>query len=136
MEFEFKPDLKKGKRNRLRVGQKVEAKQQMVDWHASHLSWCAGKPVHGDSAYDIGQKEVRIEDLSFVYIWTFAKLSGKMPTGTVVRYGALDDTYDEDGKILDRKNVFVEFKVRTAFGVLKYSCYSYESELKKIVNKK
>lgn len=123
------PRLKKGKRNRFKIGQSVVSKPRLVDWHATHLSWCAGAPVRDDSAYDVGQKEIRVEDLNFVYLWTWAKLSGKMPTGKVKHYGASDDTKDKNGNRLDRKNVFVEFKVRTSFGNVKYECYVNEPDL-------
>ena len=130
MSFTRNPDFSKGKKNRLKVGQKVVARPKLVDWNASHLSWCAGKPVRGDSSYNDGQLEIGPEELSFVYIWTNAKLSGKMPVGVVTHYGADDDTKNSKGeKIVGRKNVFVEFKVRTSFGNLKYGCYVPETDL-------
>lgn len=36
-------DLIKGKNNRLKIGQKVELKQQYIDWNCNHLTWMFGK---------------------------------------------------------------------------------------------
>jgi hypothetical protein len=123
----FGPDLKKGKKNKLKVGQKVVAKQRLVDWTASHLCWCVGKLVKDDSAYDKGQTEIPLESLDYVYMWSGAKLSGKMPTGVVTHYGMADN----DDRI-DRKNVYIEFTFKTGLGNLKYGCYVHEKDLELI----
>ena len=37
--YDWMDDQKKGKKNKLRVGDKVRAKPSWVDWHSSHIAW-------------------------------------------------------------------------------------------------
>jgi len=120
-------DHKKGKRNKLRVGDKVRAKQTWVDWHSSRISWLFGKRVENDGSYLKNEKEIPLESLSEAHFLTYSKLSGKMPTGVISRYGA-DDNDDN----ISRKNVYVTFTLDTELGDIQYSCYVAEKDLELI----
>jgi hypothetical protein len=114
----------KGKKNKLKIGQKVRALPSLVKWHASHLSWSLGLAITEDGAYDKGQREIPLESMENVYVWSGAYLSGKMPTGVVDRYGAPDN---DDG--IDRNNVYVEFTFKTGLGNIKYGTYVHERDV-------
>ena len=127
----------KGRLNKIKIGQKVKARQRLVDWYSSHLVWGFGHPVNDDPSYVSGEKEIRNESLARVYSWTLAKLSGKMPTGIVTHYGA-DGDWDDKKKenIRGRKCVWVEFTFKTELGDLNYGSYVSEKDLEAIKNKK
>ena len=125
---------KKSKSNRLKVGQKVRAKNSLVNWHATNLTWSYGIPAN-DPGYDKDDNEIGPEDLPQVYAWAGALISGKMPKGTVTHYGAKD----WDNKLLchvDRKCVWVEFKFKTELGTITNGVYVSEEDLEPIKKKK
>ncbi len=111
----------KGKKNQMKIGDKVRAKSTWVDWHASNIAWLFCAPN------DKGEKEIRNENLSEVYFLLNAKLGNKRPTGVISRYGCFDN--DDD---IDRKNVFVTFTLDTEFGDVQYSCYVHEKDVEVI----
>ena len=119
----------KGKYNRLKIGQKVRAKKELIDWHASHLCWSYSRLMNGTDGYMDGDREIEVADLPKVYVWSFAKLSKKIPTGVVKHYGAGDN---DDG--VDRKNVWVEFTFKTELGAIPYGTYVSEKDV--TLNKK
>ena len=122
--YDSDEDETKGKKNKLKIGQKVKAKQNLVDWFSSHFSWSYGKKIQNDDSYGEGEKEIGTEDLPKLYIWSWAKLSRKSPVGVVMHYGAEDN---DEG--IDRKNVCVEFTLRTGFGNIVDGVYVYEKDL-------
>ena len=124
------PDQKPGKKNRLKVGQRVTAKSDWLDWHLSHLNWLYGVAVNDDKAYDPGQSEIRVESLSAVFFLIHHHLSNKMPRGIVFGYAAFDDI------VKGRKNVRVEFSVKTDLGIIKYTSICSENQLNVVKNKK
>ena len=52
----FARDAEPGKGNTLRVGDEVEVKPSMIEWYASHLSWCYGQRVAGDRRTSPGRR--------------------------------------------------------------------------------
>ena len=119
--YDWMDDQKKGKKNKLKVGDKVRAKKTWVDWHSSNIAWLFA------ALREDGEREIREQDLSQVYFLCSAKLSGKMPTGVISRYGA-DDNDDN----ISRKNVYVTFTLNTELGDIQYSCYVAEKDLELI----
>jgi hypothetical protein len=117
----------KGKKNKLKIGDTVRAKPSWVDWHSSRISWLFGKRVENDGSYLENEKEIPLESLSEAHFLTYSKLSGKMPTGIISRYGA-DDNDDN----ISRKNVYVTFTLNTELGDIQYSCYVAEKDLELI----
>ncbi len=125
-------DIGPGKKNKLRVGNKVKAKPELIDWHVKHLSWCFGSTHELDNAYSKGEKEIKEENFGQVYLILKAKLSGEMPFGTVTHFGSMD-TCDDTGKLIEgRKCVWVKFKTKTKFGTFNYQAYFSESQLVKV----
>lgn len=128
--FTKHPDLVKGKKNRLKVAQRVRAKQKVVDWHSSHLTWCYGRVPLIPGEYSPGEKELHVEDLDEVLFWATVKLSEKMPEGLVSHYGS-----HEDGE-RERKYVFVNFIIKTTIGILTVGTYVEEKDLTLVRKKK
>lgn len=120
----------KGKRNKLKLGDRVKAKQSLVDWCSSHLSWSYGRKTN-DPAYSKDEKEISVEDLSSVYLWSLAKLGNKMPRGAVDHYGASDN---DEG--VDRNNVYINFTFKTELGNMEYGAYVHEKDLELVKRKK
>lgn len=122
----------KGKKNRISVDNKVLAKQSLVDWHASHLSWSYGRLVENDNAYGKEEKEISLQDLPSVYFWVYAKVNNKIPVGRVLGFGDIDNN-----KGIDRNCVYVEFELKTEFGNIVETIYVDEDNIsKKKKNKK
>lgn len=123
MNFDLKPDLKRGRSNKLKVGQKVTASKRLVEWYATHTNCC-----WGIKDLETGDKEVPKVSLRACYSWVRAYLTGELPKGTVKYYGASDDWSEKAKKnIKNRKNVWVEFKFKTTeFG--NETCGHYVSE--------
>jgi hypothetical protein len=120
--------VKKGKANKLKIGQKVEASPHLVDWYSGHLSWLFGQDKNGKDGYNKGEKEILEESLRDVYAWSNAKLGGLMPHGIVSHYGDYDCDI-KTGKTLKRKNVYVDFIFKTEIGDIEYGAYFSESDL-------
>lgn len=124
----------KGRLNKLKVGQRVRAKPSLVDWFSSHLCFSYSRCLPSDEGYNKGEREIAVEDLDMIYVWSRAKLSGKMPTGVVSHYGGED--LNEDGKeYANRKCVWVDFTFRTELGYIKDGTYVSERDLE-LVKKK
>lgn len=113
--------LTKGKKNKLKVGQKVKAKPSLIHWHATHLCWSLSTPAPNNSGYDKNDREIEEDNLKDVYVWSRAKLSGEMPFGIVSHYGS----EDEFGK----KPVWVEFTFKTELGNIPLGTYVEEKYL-------
>ena len=111
-------DLKAGEGNKLKVGQKVKATKHLVNWTTSHISWLHGVSVSKDSTYREGEKEIQEKSLPEIYAWIDAKLTGDMPRGVVKHYGGTDEG--------TKKCLYVEFKFKTAIGVVTISEYASE----------
>jgi len=120
-------DKTKGKKNKFNVDQKVMAKQSLIDWHSSYLCWSYGRKAPENAGYGEGEKEIDVEDLPKVYIWSLYRLSGKTLSGVVSHYGARDN---EEG--VDRKNVWVIFTFKTELGNIKYGTYVHEKDLMRV----
>lgn len=127
MNFYTESDKKKGKKNKLKIGQKVKALPNLVDWHARRLSWSYGKKVSDDQSYNEGEKEISLENLRDVYFWTFSYLSGKMPKGVIDHYGSEGN---DDG--IDRKSVWVVFTLKTKFGKIVHETFVDEKNLEAV----
>lgn len=116
-------DIKKSKHNRFKVGQKVKAKPALVNWYSTHLCWTFGSTApKGDRAYSENEKEIQLKDLRDVYAWIDARLSARMPMGTVSHYGSKEDDSN-------RLNVYVSFKFKTRLGIITYGTYVQEKDL-------
>lgn len=123
---------KRGKGNRLKIGDVVQVKPECVKWHATHLAWCYAKPAPKDDGYSEGDKEIDPESLSSVLGWAHAHFTARCPIGIVTHYGATDD-----GKVKDRKNVYVQLMFRVGSIRIPYGTYLAEHSLwKKKVDKK
>lgn len=112
---------KRGKRNKLKIGDKVISTKEDVDWNASHLCWSFGRDASSKEGYSEGEREFGIEDLRIVGSHIWYMLSNKQPRGTVLGFGAKDN---DNG--IDRNNVYVEFDFKTPFGNFKYGAYKHE----------
>lgn len=119
-------DIKKGKKNKLKIGDKVKAKQSLVDYQTSHI--CTSYSVPGENSYD---RIIHKDHFQAIYLWLRAKLTGEMPVGTVEHYGM-----DGDGKERGLKCVYIRFKVKTDIGTLVDDMYFGENDLEKIKTKK
>jgi hypothetical protein len=119
----------KGKKNRLLLGEKVQATPEMVDWYARHFVWSYGAPAPEGQGYSKGEKEIRFQDLASVYVWSLARISGKCPRGITKHYGA---EADEPGK----KCIWVEFTFKTELGDIAYRTYVDEKNLKSLKRKR
>ena len=113
----------KGKRNKIRIGQKVRAKKSLIDWYAHRLYWLFGR-VTDNEAYTKGEMEVSQQDLDKIYALTWAKLGNKTPSGVVAHYGCPDN---DDG--VDRKNLWVNFIFKTELGDIEYGTYIHEENV-------
>jgi hypothetical protein len=120
---------KPGKKNKLKVGQKVRALPQLVDWFASHLTWSYGKKASGKDGYGEGEREIRVEDLPQVYVWIHSKLSKKMPIGIVSHFGNSDYSQKSGKPLAGRKCVWIDFKFKTELGEATYGTYVSERDL-------
>lgn len=108
------------KKNKLKLGQKVKARQSLVDWNVNHLCWSYGKLVENEDGREKGERDIREQDLSHVYFWTWCKLSKKLPTGTVQCIGSkIDDLYCW----------YVEFTINTDLGKISRSACVEEKDL-------
>ena len=114
---------KKGRDNRFKIGQKVRAKPYLVDWNASHLAFCYGRKPK-DGGYHPEEKELHLEDLWKVYLWTRAYLTQEMPIGKVIGYGSLDGS-DKPY----HKNLFVKFTFETEIKSNTYDTFVAEKDL-------
>jgi hypothetical protein len=115
---------KKGKKNKLKVEDKVQAKPELVKWYVEHLNELNLVPGH---------TELMEKDYGDVANWLSHYLTKKMPVGKVLAYGAADiePSKEDPNKWVDAKdlnNVYVEFKMR--YG--KYRTYVSERSLKKV----
>lgn len=128
--FIYESDKKKGKKNKLKVGQKVRARSSLVDWYSSHLVWSYSRAPKNSDGYTDGEKEIDVSDLPKIYAWARARLMNKMPVGVVTHYGA----HDNDDKI-DRKNVGVVFTFKTEMGNITYNTYVQEKDLETVVKR-
>lgn len=117
-----------GNLNKLKIGQKVRATPRLVDWFSSHFSWAYGSTPPENTGYCEGEKEIRVENMNSLFIWSWAKLSGKMPTGVVTHYGA-EDWDEKSKKHVNRKCVWVVFTLRTGFGNVTNGTYVSELDL-------
>ena len=131
----MEPHQIKSKTNKLKIGQRVRALEPLVDWQSRHLVWCYARPADGLDGYSKGDKEIGISDLAKVYMWVEAKLSGKLPNGIVKSYGS-EETYEEKGKSVRRKCVWVVFTFETGLGPLQYGLYVNEKNIKSIDRRK
>lgn len=120
----FGSDKVKGKKNKLKIGQKVRAKKDLVDWYSSHFCWSYDKKILNDRSYCEGEKEICLENLPALYIWSWAKLSGQMPEGVITHYGA-----DDNNEGINRKNVWIVFTLKSGFGYVTDGCYVSEKSL-------
>ena len=129
---------KKGKDNKLKPGNVVMAKPRLVEWHATHLTWCYGKHVKDDKSYSEGEKEIDPENIKTVLAWTHAHTTARMPLGIVTHYGSHDGTEKgKDQQGLDRKCVWVEFVFKVGSLRIRYGTYCNEQDLwKKRLDKK
>lgn len=124
----------KSRFNKIKVGDKVEISNRAIDWYTEHLTWLYGRAVNGDKAYDSNDKEIASKDLSEVYAWVGARLSGKKPVGIVTHYGERDHD-NKSGKSLKKKYVHVTLTFKTGAGIIKNSVYVSERDLKVLKKK-
>ncbi len=116
-----------GKKNKLKLGQRVWVKFETVKWHATHLCFCFSEP-----SKDLpNEGEISEESIEDVYLRVRAFLLGKSLKGTVTHYGAPDND-----KNIDRKNVFVVIEHDTELGKREDGFYIEEKHLKPIKKKK
>jgi hypothetical protein len=115
---------KKGKKNKLKIGDKVQATQNLVSYYVTHLN---------ENFLVPSKTEFKEESYPDIANWLSAHLTKKLPKGKVIGYGATacypskkDSNKWEDKK--DELNVCVEFKMR--YG--KYRAYYSENNLKRI----
>ena len=119
--------LKPGKKNKLKIGQKVQATLDFIDWKIRHLSWCYGVRVENDTSYGDNEKEIRIQDLPIIYALLSSFYTGEMPVGVVTEFGSIENGL---------KFVRVIFWFKTDCGLLKYETYVDEYQLVKYGKKK
>lgn len=124
----------KGKLNKLKVGQKVQAKPSLVDWYANHLTFCYGKRVSPDDSGS-DEKEIPSESLEKVFIWSRAKLGNLMPKGAVSHFGS-EDWSDKLQRHINRKCVWVDFTFFTELGIIKEGIYVSEKNVVALPKKK
>jgi hypothetical protein len=105
-------EFAKGKKNKLNVGDKVEAKPELVLWHATNLcgSYLAG-----------GLGEFQTKDHRDVAGWLSAQITQKMPKGTILSFGSHED---------DRDLSYIRVEFKTRYG--KISTYVSEKDVKKV----
>jgi hypothetical protein len=118
----------RGKLNRLTIGREVQATVGLVDWYSKHLVWFYGAPVGNDPAYPEDGREIAISDLTKVYVWARAKLSGELPKGIVSHYGSVEG-------IPNKKCVWVRFLFKTELGPIEYGTYVGENRVKLLKKK-
>ena len=94
--------FKKGKKNKLKIGDKVQITREQVEWFSNNLAWLYGlwktDEYHKDEKY----REIPAAKSEEVLFWMVAYHAKIKPRGKVTRYGADDDIKE------GRKNVRVE----------------------------
>ena len=130
-------DSKPGKKNKVRVGQKVKLVTEGMKWYAYHLSWSMGENKHGKDGYSKGEKEIPANSLMDVYFILSCHLSSNMPYGFVSHFGSEGD-YDKNGKYSEQlKCVWVDFyRNDPEFGLIEWGTYVSEKDLVRVVPKK
>lgn len=121
-------DLVKGKKNRLKVGQKVKAKLSLAKYYVQHVVESYGVHMEGHSG-----KEIREQDLPEIYAWIGAHISKTVPVGVVKHYGC--EETGADNKQTGRKFVAVEFIFNTGLGPFEYGTYVSEKDLAAVKTK-
>lgn len=109
-------NLIKGKKNRIKIGDKVQLKPNYVNYIAGHIS----------SLYKVGD-EIPEGYVREIYHWLRAYTLKAMPYGVVRGYGAKED--DDTNKTSDRKFVCVEFSFNGEKKVFRASTYVSEKDL-------
>lgn len=114
---------KKGKANKLNVGDKVQMTPEALSWYVAHLN----SNYKRSSAEEIDE-----EDYETVASWLYAKIKNKMPKGKVIGYGssAYGPTKDDPETWVELKNqqcVYVELSL----AYCKYRTYMHERDLVK-----
>jgi hypothetical protein len=116
----------KRKNNKLKIGDRVQARPELVGWYVSHMNenWKVG-----------GATEIKPDAYADVAGWLSAHLTEKMPVGKVVGYGSRAagpiNNGDPASKWVELDNescVRIDFKLR--YG--KYSTYVHERDVKKV----
>lgn len=106
----------KGKKNKLKINDKVEISSNCVAWFANHL--VDNYSIKFDSYYG---REIELKNLNEIHGWITAFLSKKNPIGKVVGYGSEDEFKGYNC-----------IRVETKFKHGKISSYLSEKDLKKI----
>jgi hypothetical protein len=117
-------NLVKGKKNKLRIGDKVEMTQEQIKFYCENIN---------DLFLASTQTELEATDYASVAGFYHAILTGIMPKGKVLGFGATDSGPESKGShkwvdLKDQKTVRVTFKLK--YGT--YSAYFSERYLRKI----
>ena len=112
-------EYKKGKKNKLKIGDEVEFTPECVEWFATHLV------DNYSQAHDCYYKREILKNLGDIHGWLDAYLSKKMPKGKVIGYGA-------DDEIKGFNNVRVRHKFKHGWIEAYYSEVTSVKKLKKV----
>jgi len=119
---------KKGKANKLNVGDKVQMTPEALEWYVAHLNSNYKRP---------NADEIDERSYGPVASWLHAKIKNKMPEGKVMGYGASASgpTEDDPETWVELKNqqcIYVELQL----AYCKYDTYMHERDLVVIKAKK
>jgi hypothetical protein len=130
VKFYTAPDKKPGKKNKLKVGQKVKPRAKLVNWYCGNFTFMYGKmQARFQSDFDV--VKIGLEDVDKIFFWTWLKKSNNKAVGVIGHYGA----HDNDDHV-DRLNIWVDFKIKTDLGEFTYGTYVHENDVYPVKGKK